>query len=129
MKPALPLIATSRVQKAVRVDRRRLIIIMEPFGLDKQPDHGALLSVNQALVNVTSTASRRLFFYTLSDDCEYCPFRRWLDVAPTITTGAAAAAAGHQVEIIDTAYGQRWRVYDSDMGPIVQMWNTCDIYI
>lgn len=35
------------------------------------------LSVDQAYINVTSYVSKKLWLYTLSDDCVRCPFYRY----------------------------------------------------
>lgn len=92
-----------------------LVIMASPFARTGKFDHQEL-SVDQAFLNVTSAATLRLFVYKLNDNCHQCPFERWLEVDPT--TGHHSGPTK-----IDTAYGQSWRIFDRDLGPLVSVKN------
>lgn len=83
------------------------------------------LRPDQAFVNITSSGARPLWLYQLSDDCVRCPFARWCQVPAAAAAAEDAAAAdddggGRRPFIVrfGTAYGQRWRVFDEDVGPL-----------
>lgn len=66
------------------------------------------LRVDQAYLNLTSTASKRLYVYSLIDDCIRCPWTKWRDMVP----GRSAVAR------FSTARGLSWRVFEEDVGPL-----------
>lgn len=66
------------------------------------------LRVDEAFVNLTSSASKRLFLYSLSDDCVRCPWTKWREMA----SGRSAIAK------ISTKLGFSWRVFQQDVGPL-----------
>lgn len=78
------------------------------------------LRPDQAFLNVTNAVARPLWLYQLSDDCVRCPFARWCEVPAAARDADADDAAARRPFIVrlNTAYGQRWRLYDEDVGPL-----------
>lgn len=66
------------------------------------------LRVDEAFLNISSTAAKRLFLYSVSDDCVRCPWTRWREMAP----GRSAIAK------ISTKLGVSWRLFEQDVGPL-----------
>lgn len=66
------------------------------------------LRVDEAFLNLTSSASQRLFIYSLSDDCVRCPWSRWRELVPGRST----------IVRISSQLGVRWRFLQQDEGPL-----------
>lgn len=66
------------------------------------------LRIDEAYLNLSSTASSRLYVYSLIDECVKCPWTRWREMAP----GRSAIAR------IGTKYGVSWRLFQQDVGPL-----------
>lgn len=70
------------------------------------------LEVDEAFINITSTAQKALWLYTLSEDCENCPYQRHSTLNP-----------GENILKLSTKRGWKFRVLNNGEADYVTVSN------